>query len=152
MQMQLTINGKATTVEAAPDEKLLATLRRCGYMSVKFGCGEGTCGTCTVLVDGRARLACLTFTAQMQGRAITTVEGLGTFERPHALQRAFVDEGAVQCGYCTPGMILSAKALLDEIPKPSEEQIKRALDGNRCRCTGYVAIIKAVQRAGAEME
>jgi len=122
-------------------------LRNHGYKSIKFGCGEGTCGTCTVLVDGNAHLSCLTFTALMVNKEITTLEGLGDFDNLHPLQKAFIDEGAVQCGYCTPGMILSAKALLDKNPSPSEEEIKKALDGNKCRCTGYVSIIKAIQKA-----
>ncbi len=148
MNLTLTINEKARSIEAAAGEKLLDTLRRYGYKSVKYGCGEGTCGSCTVLVDGRPHLACLTFTAQMEGRKITTVEGLGEFGKLHVVQQAFLDEGAVQCGYCTPGMMLAAKALLDREHEPDEEAIRRALDGNKCRCTGYAAIFRAVRRAG----
>lgn len=149
--IELRINGVVKRAEVRAGEKLLETLRRFGYKSVKYGCGEGTCGSCTVLVDGAPRFACLTFTRQMEGREITTVEGLGTVGALDALQEAFLEEGAVQCGYCTPGMILSAKALLDRDAAPSEEAIKRALDGNKCRCTGYGAIIRAVQRAAREL-
>ncbi|MCX7848315.1 MAG: (2Fe-2S)-binding protein [bacterium] len=145
------VNGEVKQVKVAAGEKLLETLRRYGYKSVKYGCGEGTCGACTVLVDGRPRLACLTFTRQVEGREITTVEGLGKFGALHPLQEAFLEEGAVQCGYCTPGMLLAAKALLDRVAEPSVEAIKRGLDGNKCRCTGYGAIIRAVQRAAAVM-
>jgi len=145
--LTVTINQQAQRLQVAPGEKLIDTLRRHGYKSVKFGCGEGTCGSCTVLVDGRPHLACLTFTRQMEGRQITTLEGLGRFGELHPLQQAFLQEGAVQCGYCTPGMILSSHALLARDPDPSEEAIRRALDGNKCRCTGYAAIIRAVRRA-----
>lgn len=147
MNITMTINNQSRTITIDPNEKLLDTLRNNGYASVKYGCGEGTCGTCLVLVEGKPRLACITYSAQMAGKAITTLEGLGTFERLHPLQEAFLEEGAVQCGYCTPGMVLAAKALLDENPDPTEEEIKVALDGNRCRCTGYVSIIRAIHRA-----
>ena len=144
MKIQLTINGENKTFDIPPDEKLIDTLRNNNYKSVKFGCGEGTCGTCTVLINGNPQLSCITFTAQMTGKEITTLEGIGTIENLHKLQKSFIDEGAVQCGYCTPGMILSAKALLDKNPSPTEEEIKKALDGNKCRCTGYGSIIKAI--------
>lgn len=146
MKIQLTINSKNKTFDIQPDEKLLDTLRNNNYKSVKFGCGEGTCGTCTVLINGKPRLSCITFTAQMTGKEITTLEGIGTIENLHKLQKSFLAEGAVQCGYCTPGMILSAKALLDKNKSPTEEEIKKALDGNKCRCTGYGSIIKAIQK------
>jgi carbon-monoxide dehydrogenase small subunit len=147
MNITLTINDLNKTIDIRPGEKLLDTLRSHGYKSVKYGCGEGTCGSCLVLVDGEPRLACITFTAQMADKAITTLEGLGTFDELHPLQESFLAEGAVQCGYCTPGMILAAKALLDKNSDPSEEDIKKALDGNRCRCTGYTAIIRAIKKA-----
>jgi aerobic-type carbon monoxide dehydrogenase small subunit (CoxS/CutS family) len=152
MNITLTINDQRKSIEITPGEKLLDTLRSQGYKSVKFGCGEGTCGSCLVLVGGEPRLACITFTAQVAGKTITTLEGLGTFEKLHPLQESFLAEGAVQCGYCTPGMILAAKALLDKNPVPSEEDIKNALDGNRCRCTGYTAIIRAIKRAAELMK
>ncbi len=147
MNINLIVNGTTHALDIAPGERLLDTLRQLGYTSVKFGCGEGTCGSCTVLLDGDVRLACITFTAQVAGRQITTAEGLGGHGHLHPLQQAFLDEGAVQCGYCTPGMLLAAKALLDGTPAPTDAEITRALDGNRCRCTGYVAILNAVRRA-----
>ena len=145
MKITLSINKEEKIFEINPDEKLLDTLRNNNYKSVKFGCGEGTCGTCTVLIDGKPTLSCITFTAHATGKEITTLEGIGTIEKLHVLQKSFLKEGAVQCGYCTPGMILSAKALLDKNPHPTEEEIKKALDGNKCRCTGYGSIIKAIK-------
>lgn len=147
----LHINGEARQCTVAPDEKLLDTLRSLDCKSVKFGCGEGTCGSCMVLVDGAPRLACLTYAAQMDGAEITTVEGLGDGDDVHPIQQAFLEEGAVQCGYCTPAMILATKALLDRTPSPSDEDIRIALDGNRCRCTGYVNILNAVKTAAGKM-
>ena len=149
MKIILDINEEKKCFEIEPTEKLICTLRNHGYKSIKFGCGEGTCGTCTVLVDGKPHLSCLAFTAQMENKKITTLEGLGNFDNLHPLQQSFIDEGAVQCGYCTPGMILSAKALLDKNPSPSDEEIKKALDGNKCRCTGYVSIINAIRNVAA---
>jgi nicotinate dehydrogenase small FeS subunit len=151
MDIKLLINGSDLFLTIEPGELLLVTLRRLGLVGTKKGCGEGTCGACTVLVDGRPTLACITFTAQMIEREITTIEGLGTLAQPHPLQKSFVAAGAVQCGYCTPGMILAAKALLDRVPSPSDDDIRRALDGNLCRCTGYNKIIAAVKRASKEL-
>jgi len=145
MKITLSINNEEKNFDVKPDEKLLDTLRNNNYKSVKFGCGEGTCGTCTVLIDGKPTLSCITFTAHTVDKKITTLEGIGTIEKLHVLQKSFLKEGAVQCGYCTPGMILSAKALLDKNPHPTEEEIKKALDGNKCRCTGYGSIIKAIK-------
>ena len=145
MKITLNINNENICLEIKPTEKLIDTLRNHGYKSIKFGCGEGTCGTCTILVDGKAQLSCMILTAQMENKKITTLEGLGDFDNLHPLQQSFIDEGAVQCGYCTPGMILSAKALLDKNSSPSEDEIKKALDGNKCRCTGYVSIIQAIK-------
>ena len=147
MKVTLNINNEEKIVEIKPDEKLLDTLRANNYKSVKFGCGEGTCGTCTVLINGKPTLSCITFTAHAAGKNITTLEGVGSIDKLTKLQKSFIKEGAVQCGYCTPGMILSAKALLDKNPKPTVEEIKKALDGNKCRCTGYGSIIKAIQKA-----
>jgi putative selenate reductase molybdopterin-binding subunit len=140
MEINLTVNGVQKTVEIKAGETLLDLLRRNGYKSVKRGCNEGHCGSCTVLIDGKAH-----------NRKITTIEGIGTSEKPHPLQKHFVEKGAVQCGFCIPGMILSAKALLEENPSPSEEEIKEGLDGNWCRCTGYVKQVEAVQAAALEM-
>ena len=147
MLLKVKINGEDKFLTIAAGERLLDLLRREGYFSVKEGCRQGNCGACVVLLDGRAVNSCMVFAARCEGREIITVEGLGTPARPHPLQEAFVNAGAVQCGYCTPGMLLSAQALLAENPAPSVEEIKTALDGNLCRCTGYVKIIKAVQDA-----
>ena len=147
MEIVLTINKKESRVEVVGAETLLDLLRRLGYKSVKFGCGEGACGACTVLMDGRPVNSCLILAVTADGRKIVTVDDLGTIQKPHILQTSFVETGAVQCGFCTPGMILAAKALLDRNASPSEDEIKEALDGNLCRCTGYVQIIEAVQLA-----
>ena len=147
MEIVLTINEKESRVEVLGAETLLDLLRRLGYKSVKFGCGEGACGVCTVLMDGRPVNSCLILAVTADGRDIITVDDLGTIQKPHILQTSFVETGAVQCGFCTPGMILAAKALLDRNASPSEDEIKEALDGNLCRCTGYVQIIEAVQLA-----
>lgn len=149
MRITPTINGTARSVEAAPGDTLLEVLRREGYMGVKSGCGTGDCGACAVLVDGRAVNACLLLAVRADGKAITTVEGLGAGERLHPLQKAFLDAGAVQCGYCTPGMLMSALDLLSRIAEPSDEEIREAISGNLCRCTGYVKQVEAIQ-AGAE--
>jgi len=151
MQIHVEVNGKRLTWEAHPGESLLSVLRREGFLSVKRGCEEGDCGACTILLDGRSARACLLLSAQVEGRRITTLEGLGNADRLHPLQQAFVDSGAVQCGFCTPGMVLSAKALLDRVPRPDEEQVREALDGNLCRCTGYKKIIEAVLLAAQRM-
>ncbi|MCX6355677.1 MAG: (2Fe-2S)-binding protein [Candidatus Aureabacteria bacterium] len=147
MKITLKINGKMRVVEAGPGEILLDVLRREGYKGAKFGCGHGFCGACTVLLDGRPVNSCLLLVGVVEGREITTIEALGSVDKLHPIQEAYLDAGAVQCGYCTPGFILSTKALLDEKPEPTEEEIKQALDGNYCRCTGYVKIIDAVKLA-----
>ena len=151
MKLNLTVNGTARTLEIAPRALLIDVLRDAGYTSVKRGCETGDCGACTVLVDGVPLASCVLFAGQVEGRALTTVEGLGTPERPHPLMEAMVDAGAVQCGFCTPGMILSAKALLDENPNPTAADVKDALDGHLCRCTGYVKQIEAVLDAAARL-
>jgi len=145
------INNVEKRLVFEPHEKLLDVLRREGYYGVKFGCGNGDCGACTILVNGKAVKSCIMFAAQAKDKEITTIEGLSTHENPHPVQKAFVDAGAVQCGYCTPGMIISAKALLDRNPRPTEDEIKEALEGNLCRCTGYVKIIGAVELASQRM-
>jgi len=144
MNFKVKINGEQKVWQAGPGEILLDVLRREGYLSVKWGCGEGDCGACTILVDGKSVRSCLLLAGQVEGRSITTVEALGSHDGAHPLQEAFIENGGVQCGYCTPGMLLSAKALLDENPEPTEEQVREALDGNLCRCTGYKKIIQAV--------
>lgn len=149
--VELTINSVRRTVDAAPGETLLEVLRREGYTGVKRGCGSGDCGACTVLLDGRAVNACLVLAAKANGKEILTIEGLASGDALHPIQEAFLDEGAVQCGYCTPGMILSAYDLLSRNPTPSEGEIRQAISGNLCRCTGYVKQVRAIQAAAERM-
>ncbi len=144
MKVYFELNGKAQYVDVEPGESLLSLLRRLGMKSVKEGCGTGECGTCTVLLEGKPVRSCLTFAPKVQGKRVTTLEGLGTLEDPHPLQRAFVEAGAVQCGYCTPGMILTAYALLETNPEPTPYEVREYLVGNLCRCTGYRKIVDAV--------
>lgn len=145
----LRVNGRDCIVDAEPGARLLDVLRDvCGLTGTKEGCGVGECGSCSVLVDGRVYCSCLLLAHAMAGREITTIEGLaGPDGALHPLQQAFVDEGACQCGYCIPGMIVAAKALLDENPNPTDEEIALGLAGNLCRCTGYVKIFRAVRKA-----
>lgn len=152
MKLQLIINGERRSLEIAPQEILLDVLRREGYKSVKRGCGEGACGSCAVLIDGRVRNSCTVFAAHCEGSEVLTTEGLGTPDHPHVLQKAFVDHGATQCGFCNPGSLLAAKALLDRTLEPTEAEVKEALDGNLCRCTGYVKRIEAVLDAAKTMK
>ena len=152
MTITLTINGSRTTVEIDPGEKLLDLLRREGVMGVKVGCRTGDCGACAVLVNGRAVNSCLFYAAKADGAEVVTVEGLEREGRLHPVQEAFLDEGGIQCGYCTPGMVISAVDLLSRNPDPTEGEIRQALSGNLCRCTGYVKQIRAVQRAAAAMK
>jgi carbon-monoxide dehydrogenase small subunit len=173
MLLSFTCNGRPVRLEAAGSMRALDVLRDLlGLTGTKEGCGRGECGACTILLDGSPVNACLLFAAKLQGHAVLTVEGLapaagassGTGGAPagapaapaaaalHPLQEAFLEEGAVQCGYCTPGMLLSAKALLDRVPRPSDAEIEEALSGNLCRCTGYAKIVKAVQRAAQALE
>jgi carbon-monoxide dehydrogenase small subunit len=144
--LTMTVNGREVTVEVEADELLVDVLRdRLGLIGTKIGCNEGECGACTVIMDCRPVLSCLVPALRAQGREILTIEGLSDGETLHPLQQAFVEHGAVQCGYCTPGFIMSAKALLDVNPRPSREEIKEAIAGNLCRCTGYVKIIEAIE-------
>ena len=153
MNLHFTVNGEAVSLETAPDRRLLDILREdLDLTGVKEGCAEGECGACTVLLDDEAVHACLTVAAQLEGRRVTTIEGLAKTGELDVLQRCFVEEIAIQCGFCTPGMILSAKALLLKNPRPSEEEIRLALSGNICRCSGYVQIVRAVRRAAKELE
>jgi aerobic carbon-monoxide dehydrogenase small subunit len=150
--MNFVVNGKDVTIDVAADKRVVDLLREdMGLTGTKEGCGSGECGVCTILVDGESRLSCLMVAAQLEGRKVTTIEGLAGDEMPHPLQRAFVEHGAVQCGFCTPGMILSAAALLDENPLPSREEIRIGLSGNLCRCTGYQKIVDAVEAAAEVM-
>jgi aerobic-type carbon monoxide dehydrogenase small subunit (CoxS/CutS family) len=145
--VRVRVNGRDAAWKAPANEYLLDTLRREGFFSVKKGCETGDCGSCAVLLDGKAAASCLLLAGQAHGRSVTTSEGLGSPHKPHVLQQCFVDTGGTQCGFCIPGMILAAKALLDEHPDPSEEQVREALDGNICRCTGYVKQFEAVLAA-----
>ena len=143
-----TINGRERNLAVEATELLVDTLRlRLGLTGTKKACGTGDCGACTVIVDGEAVRSCILLTASMHGKSITTIEGLGDVSHLHPIQQAFIDAGAVQCGYCTPGMILTAKALLDRQPHPTPEQIREAISGNLCRCTGYVKIEAAIRMA-----
>jgi carbon-monoxide dehydrogenase small subunit len=150
--LQLTINGEQHEVVTEPHRTLLDVLRvDLGLTGTKENCLEAECGVCTVLLDGRAVNACILLAAQCQGRDVLTIEGLGRDGRLHPLQQAFIDHGAVQCGYCIPAMILSAKAFLDECPAPTETQVREALAGNLCRCTGYQKIAEAVLAAARDL-
>jgi carbon-monoxide dehydrogenase small subunit len=146
VQIQLKVNGLACKVEVEPRRTLLEVIREdLELTGTKEGCGLGECGTCTVLLDGEPIKSCITLAVQANGREVTTIEGLeksdGTL---HPIQQAFIDHGAIQCGFCTPGMVLSAKALLDENPRPTEIEVRQAIAGNLCRCTGYQKIVEAI--------
>ena len=177
MKLSFVLNGRPVAVETAPDRRAVDLLRELGALGpepkgatdsthatgaeslhavsdrkdVKEGCGTGECGACSVLVDGVHKLSCLLLAAQLEGRELTTPSGLGTPEAPHAIQRAFAERGAVQCGFCSPGMTIAAAALLAENPAPAREDIRRAISGNLCRCTGYVMIVDAVEAAAQEL-
>ncbi|HDI10738.1 MAG TPA: (2Fe-2S)-binding protein [Candidatus Acetothermia bacterium] len=144
MKIYFELNGEPQYVEIEPGERLLDLLRRLGAKSVKEGCGTGECGSCTVLLDGRPVRSCLTFAAKANGHRVTTLEGLAPDGEMHPIQRAFLETGAVQCGFCTPGFVLTAYAFLRENPDPTPEEVREALVGNLCRCTGYVKIVEAV--------
>jgi aerobic-type carbon monoxide dehydrogenase small subunit (CoxS/CutS family) len=146
--LRMTVNGKPVEVRVNPAWTLLKVLREeLKLTGTKKGCEQGDCGACTILLDGKAVNACLVLALQAEGKTVETVEGLGTPENLHPLQKSFIKHNAVQCGFCSPGMLMSAKALLDHNPHPTDEEIKRGISGNLCRCTGYVKIIKAIQEA-----
>ena len=147
----LHINGRTHTLALAPNVTLLHALRDLGYVDVKCGCEQGDCGACAVLLDGVAVNSCLVLAGQADGCQIVTAAGLGSVKQPHPLHEAFADSGAIQCGYCTPGFIIAAKALLDRTPHPTEAEIRDAISGNLCRCTGYGQIVEAVQIAAERM-
>jgi aerobic-type carbon monoxide dehydrogenase small subunit (CoxS/CutS family) len=150
--VEFTLNGELAEVAFAPHKTVLEVLREdLNLMGTKHGCELGECGTCTILLDGRAVLSCLVLGLDMEGRAVETIEGMADGARLHPLQETFADLGAAQCGYCTPGFLLVAKELLDAKPEPSREEIKEALSGNLCRCTGYIKIYEAVELAAARM-
>jgi carbon-monoxide dehydrogenase small subunit len=147
-----TVNGKQVSLRVEPTETLVDSLRlRLGLTGTKKACGTGDCGACTVLVDGEALRSCILLTASMQGKSIVTIEGLGTPADLHPIQEAFIEAGGIQCGFCTPGMILTVKALLDKNPDPGRKEVKDALSGNLCRCTGYVKILDSVRLAVEKM-
>ncbi|MBD3292021.1 MAG: 2Fe-2S iron-sulfur cluster binding domain-containing protein [Armatimonadia bacterium] len=148
----LTVNGRTHEVTVRSSTTLLELLRGLGYTDVKSGCEKGDCGACAVFLNGEAVNSCLVLAGQAHEAEVVTNAGLGTLDDPHPLQEAFADAGAVQCGYCTPGMIISAKALLDRNPHPTEEEIREAISGNLCRCTGYAQIIDAIQLASERVQ
>lgn len=148
MKLSFVLNEVPVSLEIEPFDLLADVLRdRLGLTGTKKGCGQGECGACTVIVDGKAVNSCMLPAARVAGCSVITIEGLNNGGKIHPIQQAFIDAGAIQCGFCTPGMILSAKALLDETPKPTKEEIRTALAGNICRCTGYVKIEQAVELA-----
>lgn len=148
IDIELAVNGQRETIAVAATQTLLDALRnRLGLTGTKLGCNQGVCGSCTVLVDGKPARSCLVLAAGCRGRSITTIEGIGDGAKPSTVQQAFIESGAVQCGYCTPGMVLTAEALLRRSKKPSVPEIREALSGNLCRCSGYSKIIDAVKLA-----
>jgi len=148
----LQVNGEAHELAVEPDESLLAVLReRLELVGPKKGCDSGGCGCCSVHVDGQVVYSCMMYAAGVQGRAVTTIEGVGSSDALHPLQQAFIEAGAVQCGYCTCGVIMAAKQLLDEIRNPDEDQIRQAIAGNLCRCTGYSKIVDAIKLAASRV-
>jgi aerobic carbon-monoxide dehydrogenase small subunit len=152
MPVQFRLNGSDRAVFVEPAETLLATIRRgLGDFAPKFGCGQGACGVCTVLVDGEPQLGCLTLSVTCEGRSIETASGLADGPTLHPLQAAFMEHFAAQCGFCTPGMLMAAKALLDRNPNPTKDEIREATAGNLCRCTGYNQIVEAVEEAAAQL-
>lgn len=153
-RIHFTLNGRETFAEIEPYWMLIEVLRDVFHLTgTKEGCGEGECGACTVLVDGISVNSCLYPAFEIQGKAITTIEGLlQEGNRLHPIQEAFVEQGGIQCGFCSPGMIMSTKALLDENPQPDEKEIRRAVSGNLCRCTGYVQIVESIKKAAEKMK
>ena len=148
MKVNFILNGNSMSVETAPDRRVVDLLREdLGLSGTKECCGSGECGACTILVDGESRLSCLMLAAQLEGRTLLTIEGLAANGELHVVQQAFVDHGAVQCGFCTPGMVLATLDLLRRIPEPTREEVRRELSGNLCRCTGYQKIVDAVMAA-----
>ena len=152
MQVTLTINSKQHAVDLKGNETLMEALRDVLNMTgTKTACQESECGTCTVIIDGKARLSCITLAANCEGQNITTIEGLAQGDQLHPVQQAFIDHGSSQCGFCIPGFIMSSVALLDKNPRPSQQDIEYALDGNICRCAGYPKIFEAIRQAGETM-
>jgi len=152
MQVNIVINGRERSFDIEPTKLLLNLLRDdLGLTGAKYGCGIGECGACTVLLNGEPILSCMTLAVDCDGKNVETIENLSKGKNLHPIQQAYLDDGAVQCGFCTPGFILTTKALLEQNSSPSEAEIREYLKGNLCRCTGYVNIVKAVQRAASEM-
>ena len=152
LSIKLTVNGTVHDIEVEPRKTLLAVLRdQFGLTGTKEGCSTGDCGACTILLDGQPVTSCLVLAASANGREITTIEGLAEDGRLHPVQQAFIDVGGLQCGFCTPGMIMSAVALLRDNPSPTDTEIRSALAGNLCRCTGYTKILEAIRKAAKEM-
>lgn len=150
--IRICVNGEWRELTVRPYERLVDSLRdRLGLTGTKVGCGEGECGACTVTIDGKAVLSCLTLAVQADGKQIKTIEGMGRGEELHPIQKAFVDEGAVQCGFCTPGMIMAAEAMLKQDPDLSEEKVRKNLANNLCRCTGYDKPVKAILKAARNL-
>ena len=151
-KLRVTVNGRKVNVPVSPSETLSEFLRtRLGLVGTKEGCDTGDCGACTVILNGKAVNSCLVLAVETEGGQVTTIEGLSSDGELHPLQQTFIDSGTVQCGFCTPGMIMGAKALLDENPNPSQEEIRLGLAGNLCRCTGYVSVIQAVTAAAKQL-
>ena len=152
-QIELIVNGEIYSLDIKPNQTLLDVLRNQLHLTgAKYGCGTGDCGVCTVLVNGKPISSCLTLAVAVEGREITTIEGVSQNGRMHPVQEEFVRHGAIQCGYCTPGFVLIAKALLDEQPEPTREEIRKYVKGNLCRCTGYVKIIDAISAAAQRLK
>ncbi len=151
ISVALNINGRLERLEIASQRTLLEVIRNDLQLTgTKCGCEDGTCGACTILLDGEAVRSCLLLAVEVQGREILTIEGLGRGDAPHPIQQAFIDHGGVQCGFCTPGVILAAKGLLDAVPRPTEEQVREAISGNLCRCTAYVKIVESIMAASGQ--
>jgi aerobic-type carbon monoxide dehydrogenase small subunit (CoxS/CutS family) len=151
MKEKFNVNNKTVELELHPGETLLNVLRNNGYTEVKCGCNEGECGSCVILIDEKPVNSCQALALSVKDKDITTVKGIGNIHYPHLIQKAFVEAGADQCGFCSPGMVIASYALLKKNPKPTKQEITEALDGNLCRCTGYVKIVDAVEKAGKEL-
>jgi carbon-monoxide dehydrogenase small subunit len=153
MKISFILNGRETHIDSLPDRRVVDILREDVHLTgTKEGCGEGECGACTILVDGESRLSCLMLAAQFEGCRVITIEGLSTGEKLHPVQEAFIEQGAVQCGFCTPGMVLAAVDLLQRNPDPTRQEIREGLSGNLCRCTGYQKIVDAVKKTAVKMK
>jgi aerobic carbon-monoxide dehydrogenase small subunit len=153
VSIEFTLNGARTKATVPANMTLARMLRdRLGLTGTKIGCDKGECGACAVLIDGKSMNSCMVLAAQVDGREVTTIEGLGKDGKVHPIQEAFIEEGAIQCGYCIPGMVISAKALLDGNPDPSDDEIRVGISGNLCRCTGYTKILTAIRSAARKLQ